>query len=522
MKNRLTGSLLLLMLTPFSRWAQYSTKDDEPKGRLDGLEYKVEAQVSATDGQTPLWLNANKHGLSSLESVNGYLRGSIERPLRVDSLRRWGIGYGLDVALPYHYTSKMVVQQAYGELRWLHGVLSVGAKEYPMELKNNQLSSGSQTLGINSRPVPQVRLALPDYWVLPFGKGWLRMKGHIAYGKTTDDNWQKDFTQMIHPYTEGARYHSKAGYLMIGYPERFFPLSVELGLEMAAQFGGTVHIPDGDGWLVYHGNNGLKGMWRAFMPGGADAPEEGTEYQNAEGNQLGSWLMRVNYETDTWKLGFYAEKYFEDHSSMLQLDYDGYGTGDEWNVAKKRRYFLYDLKDMMLGIEFNKKYGTWLRDVVFEYLYTKYQSGPIYHDHTQAFPDHISGRDNFYNHYLYNGWMHWGQANGNPLYRSPIYNDNGIIRFEDNRFVAFHLGIGGAPTERLSYRLMATYQKGYGTYDNPYTKVHHNFSALLEATYRLPQGWQVKGAFGMDSGRILGDNYGGQVTVTKKGIFKIK
>ena len=230
----------------------------------------------------------------------------------------------------------------------------------------------------------------------------------------------------------------------------------------------------------------------------------------------------MNYETDTWKLGFYAEKYFEDHSSMLQLDYDGYGTGDEWNVAKKRRYFLYDLKDMMFGIEFNKKYGTWLRDVVFEYLYTKYQSGPIYHDHTQAFPDHISGRDNFYNHYLYNGWQHWGQANGNPLYRSPIYNDNGIIRFEDNRFVAFHLGIGGAPTERLSYRLMATYQKGYGTYDNPYTKVRHNFSALLEATYRLPQGWLVKGAFGMDSGRILGDNYGGQVTVTKKGIFKIK
>ncbi|MBR5918791.1 MAG: hypothetical protein IKZ83_02680, partial [Prevotella sp.] len=502
--------------------AQYSTKDDEPKGRLDGLEYKVEAQVSATDGQTPLWLNANKHGLSSLESVNGYLRGSVERPLRVDSLRRWGIGYGLDVALPYHYTSKMVVQQAYGELRWLHGVLAVGAKEYPMELKNNQLSSGSQTLGINSRPVPQVRLALPDYWILPFGIGWLRMKGHIAYGKTTDDNWQKDFTQMLHPYTEGARYHSKAGYLMIGYPERFFPLSVELGLEMAAQFGGTVHIPDGDGWLVYHGNNGLKGMWRACMPGGDDAPEEGTEYQNAEGNQLGSCLVRVNYETDTWKLGFYAEKYFEDHSSMLQLDYDGYGTGDEWNVAKKRRYFLYDLKDMMLGIEFNKKYGTWLRDVVFEYLYTKYQSGPVYHDHTQAFPDHISGRDNFYNHYLYNGWMHWGQANGNPLYRSPIYNDNGIIRFEDNRFVAFHLGIGGAPTERLSYRLMATYQKGYGTYDNPYTKVRHNFSGVLEATYRLPQGWQVKGAFGMDSGRILGDNYGGQVTVTKKGIFKIK
>ncbi len=31
---------------------------------------------------------------------------------------------------------------------------------------------------------------------------------------------------------------------------------------------------------------------------------------------------------------------------MLQLDYNGYGTGDEWNVRKKRRYFFYDLKDI--------------------------------------------------------------------------------------------------------------------------------------------------------------------------------
>lgn len=520
MKNRWIKSLFLMLLTPFSLWAQQDTSDDEAHNLLGGLKYKAEAQLSATDGQTPLWLNANRHGLSSLESTNGYLRGAIERPLSTDSLRRWGIGYGIDVALPYHYTSKIVVQQAYGELRWLHGVLSVGAKEYPMELKNNLLSSGSQALGINARPVPQVRIALPNYWVLPILNGWLRMKGHIAYGKTTDDQWQKDFTELKQAHTEGTRYHSKAGYLMIGNPERFVPLSVELGLEMAAQFGGTVYIPNSDGFSVFHGNNGLSGMWRAFMPGGADAPEEGTEYQNAEGNQLGSWLVRVNYDSDTWKLGLYAEKYFEDHSSMLQLDYDGYGTGEEWNVAKKRRYFFYDLKDILLGIEFNKKYGTWLRDIVFEYLYTKYQSGPVYHDHTQAMADHISGRDNYYNHYLYNAWHHWGQAIGNPLYRSPIYNDNGIIRFENTRFVAFHLGLSGAPANRLSYRLLATYQTGYGTYHIPYNKSRHNFSGMLEATYHLPRGWQVKGAFGMDAGHILGHNYGGQLTVTKKGIFK--
>ena len=62
---------------------------------------------------------------------------------------------------------------------------------------------------------------------------------------------------------------------------------------------------------------------------------------------------------------------------MFLIDYDGYGSGDEWKKKKKSKFLLYDLKDMMLGVEVNLKYGTWIRDIVFEYIYTKYQSGPV-------------------------------------------------------------------------------------------------------------------------------------------------
>ena len=51
-----------------------------------------------------------------------------------------------------------------------------------------------------------------------------------------------------------------------------------------------------------------------------------------------------------------------------------------------------------------------------EYLYTKYQSGPIYHDHTRLLSEHVCGLDNYYNHNLFTGWQHWGQAMGHPLY----------------------------------------------------------------------------------------------------------
>ena len=61
-----------------------------------------------------------------------------------------------------------------------------------------------------------------------------------------------------------------------------------------------------------------------------------------------------------------------------------------------------------------------------------------------------------------------------------IYNTNEKIMVYDNRFVAFHLGFDGQPTDRLSYRALATWQKGWGTYSDPFTKAHQNVSFMLE------------------------------------------
>ena len=167
------------------------------------------------------------------------------------------------------------------------------------------------------------------------------------------------------------------------------------------------------------------------------------------------------------------------------------------------------------------KYGRWLRDIVFEYLYTKYQSGPYNHDHTMNIPDHLAGMDDYYNHGIYPGWQHWGQVIGNPLYRSPIYNEDGVFYIRNNRFIAYHLGIDGSPSERFDYRLLGTYQKGWGTYNGPFNKPHHNVSFLVEGTYKFPRHWQVRGGYAMDFGsdKMLGHNAGFQLTISKSGIF---
>lgn len=41
---------------------------------------------------------------------------------------------------------------------------------------------------------------------------------------------------------------------------------------------------------------------------------------------LGSWVARLNYDGDWSSFSLYADKFFEDHSAMFLMDYDGYGT----------------------------------------------------------------------------------------------------------------------------------------------------------------------------------------------------
>jgi len=491
------------------------------------LKYSTELSTTLSTGDhAPFWLTSNRHGLSSVERNSVYFRAGIFRDAHTDSTYKWRLGYGADFALAANYTSTLIVQQLYADIQYRAGELSIGAKERPMEMKNNRLSTGSQTLGINARPIPQVRIGLPDWWVVPLTRGWLQLKGHIAYGMMTDDTWQHDFTHRLTRYADHALFHSKAGYLRIANEDYDYPLSLEAGLEMAAQFGGTTYRPIGGVMTEIKNETGAKAFWHAFIPGGGDSYEKNAAFQNAEGNQLGSWMLRVNYDRRNWRLGVYIDHFFEDHSGLFHLDYDGYGTGSQWNTRKERRYLLYGLKDMLLGAELNLKRGTWLRDIVFEYMYTKYQSGPIYHDHNPAISDHIGGQDNYYNHMLYPGWQHWGQVIGNPLYRSPLYNDDGHIEIENNRFMAFHLAFSGHPTPQLDYRVLGTWQEGFGSYSRPFTASRRQLSLFAEAQYAfspastpLLRGWSIGLALGYDHGTIVGDNFGTQLTIRKTGIL---
>ena len=90
------------------------------------------------------------------------------------------------------------------------------------------------------------------------------------------------------------------------------------------------------------------------------------------------------------------------------------------------------------------------------------------------------------------------------------------ILIKDNRFFALHFGAEGNVSSSLSYRVLASWQKGFGTYRNPYNKPKENTSILAELNYDFSlrmKGLSISAAYGFDKGQILGNNNGFQLTV---------
>lgn len=485
----------------------------------NGMNYSIETAVEFSQGEyAPLWLTSNKYGLSSVSKNHGYLRAGIFRPYES---KKFSYAFGLDLATAYNFTSSFVVQQAFIDLKYKIWELSVGSKERDSELKNQLLSSGGMTFSRNARPVPQVRISVPEYVIIPWTKGKFALKGHLAYGKFTDDNWQQDFIEPGNKYTRHALYHSKSLFGRIGNEDKH-PLVFEGGFEMAAQFGGRSYNRGFEPYLDMP--NKFSDFLKVIFALGSDATDG--DSPNVYGNHVGSWHASFSYKFPEWKVRVYYEHFFEDHSMIV----DEYAWKMYIDEGKDRSLWkwipplipsTYYWKDGQYGLEVTFPKNRFISGLVYEYVATKEQSGPLFHTDTPEIPDPIPGRDNYYNHGIYTGWQHWGMGIGNPLVLSPIYNKDGQIIFKGNRTKSHHLGISGSPTHEVDYRVLLTHTRNWGTYSDPFVDIKRNVSVLLEASYqpRKLKGWKITGSFAFDRGDLMGDNTGGMITIIKTGLL---
>lgn len=467
--------------------------------RVDSLRYSGQLTLSASGGaNTPFWMVNDTEGLGSLRKNNGRLQLGIFKDM--DRHSRWSWGAGVELVGGVRQETPFSVHQAYGEIRYRCLDLMAGAKVIPGDINDTRLSTGNLLYSGNARPIPQVRAGIFDFADIWGTKGWLGIKGYLAFGKFMDSKYLRTHIS-DGMYPQGVLYHSKGIWLRNGNREKF-PLTFEVGIEMATQFGGKYPVKLADGTIEYRkAPSGLKAFWKALIPqpGGKDT-EQG-EYTNVEGNFLGNWNFCLKWEPKAdWSLKVYYQHMFEDHS-QLYIDYP-------WH-------------DGMWGVEAKLPRNRFVSKVVYEFLYFKDQSGPVYWDHTSDLDIQVSGRDRYYENYMYGAWQNYGYLIGNPLAVSPIYN-RGTLTLLSTRFWAHHIGLEGNPTDELSYRVLCTYSLHWGTYRNPLPEVEGNFNFLGEVKWapKRFKGWEGTLSVGADGKGLLGRSVGAQISISKTGFIK--
>ena len=140
----------------------------------DATSYKAEVFGSASSGSTtPFWMVSNRYGIVPLDANNGYLNAGVFHQQYLGKGFRWSAGLDIVAAVPRY--RNVYIQQIYAELGYKSMLLSVGSKENRHSLWDHSLSSGDMVLSPNARPIPEIKLSMPEFTVVPLTKGWMQI-----------------------------------------------------------------------------------------------------------------------------------------------------------------------------------------------------------------------------------------------------------------------------------------------------------------------------------------------------------
>jgi hypothetical protein len=463
----------------------------------ESTTFGIEAFGSAATGKyTPFWLVGNRYGTVPLNAGNGYLRVGL---FHYQSFRNnIYIGAGVDMIASTPRYRNVYIQQLYAEIgyKWLN--LTIGSKENYTSLWNKNLSSGDLVHSANARPIPEINISVPKFTPLPATNGILQFRGDFATGRSFDTEYLKQLKNEKTHSIENVLWHHKSLHIRALDPYGNFPLTATIGVRHHAQWGGISTNPKVG--VQPH-------SWKDFMriivgkSGGDDASL--SAQINVLGNHYGSYDMKLGYIRSLFDIHLYKQHFFDDVSGME----------------------LFNLPDGLYGMQINISTFPLINRILFEYLYTKNQSGPVHYlwfDHS-VYPGYGGGNDNYYNNEEYTtGVSYFNRNIGSPLITSPEYNKNESIGFKNNRIRAWHIGFDGYLSKQVAYRILMTNTEGWGVMDMPFLKKTNDFSCAAKISYCHPrlEGWLFSGEIGTDTGSIYGDNLGVAISIRKTGILK--
>ena len=468
----------------------------------------------------PYYISSNQGGhITQKTSALAY--ASVHHAMNTSSRFSWGAGLTViggyasnagyerymgngQFEIQQQHPARIWLQEAYikGKYRSIFAVAGQDYKQSP--IVNGFLSSGDLVWSNNARPPVGVRAGFINFQNIPFTKGWVQITGEFGYFREFDDKWlENHYNYYNHFITTDSWLHYKSLHLRTN-PNQ--PVVFTIGAQSSCQFGGTAdYYEDGQLIRTVKMDADAKAFWRTFIAG-SGGNSAGDSF--VEGNHLGTWDIALEYNLpNNRQLRSYTQWLWEDGSGIGKMNgFDG-----------------------LWGLEYCDRLGQPLiAGAVIEYIDFTNQSGPIHwtpHDHDGTpITSHSSGADDYYNNYIYNGYQSRGMSIGSPFIKSPLYNQDGYMRYRDNVLRGFHAAINGWLRDDWSYRLMGSYRKAWGTPLIPRAGSIDDLSMMLQVNYHPGAflGWLFSASVAMDHGTLYGNNWGAMLGISYRGMFNLK
>lgn len=479
----LLSACWLSLLATQTAWGQ-PTKSIRYQHQIRGL--------LATTGEIPFWMRANQYGTvprgEGILSLGSAWRLDYRQVPRtaVDSLwekiHKTDCGWGIDAVANAGPANEVVLPQAY--LKVKRGPLEVYAgrrREVYGLGGNSALSSGSYIWSGNALPLIKLQVAIPDFWP---ATSMLSIKGSFSQG------WLND------GFVKGSLLHQKSFYVRLGKPAS--RLKAYGGFNHQVQWAGrTAQLSQ----PFIEGNqfpSSLKDYW--WVVSGASLNNQSgldtTIYSsfdrgNRIGNHLGTVDLGIELAVGKVSVLLYRQSIYDDGSL----------------------YFLTNITDGLNGLRLcNTKTkparGFRLNELRLEYLNTFSQGGDRFEDDPQ-----YRGRDNYFNHGQYrDGWSYKGRTIGTPFLapQTDLRPDlPQYTYFNNNRVHLYHVGVAGQVIDGLTFSLKASFSQNGGTYQEPFTKLIEQGSAIGGVAVRLTKkGLLLNGSVAIDRGGLYTNNTG--------------
>lgn len=504
---------------------KYSTSDPV-ETRTYSTIYSVGMIANAGNSElAPYYISSNNGG-NITQQYSALLNASLVHSTDPDKRFAWGAGIevwgGYASSAGYQrykgdgqfevqnqHPARVWIQQAYLAAKY-RSIFAVAGQTYKSSpIVNGKLSSGDLVWSNNARPPVGLRAGFIDFQNIPFTRGWVQINGEFGYYRQLDDKWlEHHYNYYNHFITTDFWLHYKSLHFRTK-PDQ--PVVFTIGAQSACQFGGTAkYYEDGQITRTVKMDADAKAFFRTFIAG-SGGNSAGDSF--VEGNHLGTWDIALEYNLNDGKqLRAYTQWLWEDGSGIGKMNgFDG-----------------------LWGLEYRNAVGQPLIEgAVIEYIDFTNQSGPIHWTPNDRpgtpITGHSSGADDYYNNYIYNGYQSRGMSIGSPFVKSPLYNQDGYMRYRDNELRGFHIGLKGYLASEWRYRLLGSYRKAWGTPLLPRVGSVDDFSMMAEVSFTpwrwrscFYGPWTMTAAVAMDHGKLYGNNWGGMLGITYSGAFNFK